>query len=93
MVKFLRAYRRGVKHTLENKEDALKAMRKYVKMDPAYGPAGYDEYRDSFPLNGVIAEKAIPMVIEQEYEAGRIKRKITVDELIDRSFINQVGKK
>jgi NitT/TauT family transport system substrate-binding protein len=92
-VKFLRAYQRGVKHTLENKEDALKAIRKYVKMDPAYAPAGYDEYRNSFPLNGSIAEKSIPVVIDQEFEGGRIKRKVSVDELIDRSFIKQLGGK
>ncbi|MGH7823606.1 MAG: ABC transporter substrate-binding protein [Candidatus Binatia bacterium] len=93
VVKFLRAYQRGVKHTLENRDDAIKALRKYVKMDPAYAPAGYDEYRDSFPLNGYIAEKTIPLVIDQEYETGRIKKKITLDELIDRSFINSLGKK
>lgn len=92
-VKFLRAYQRGVKHTLENKEDALKAIRKYVKMDPAYASAGYDEYRNSFPLNGSIAEKSIPVVIDQEFEGGRIKRKVSVDELIDRSFIKQLGVK
>ena len=92
-VKFLRAYQKGVKHTHENKEDALKAIRKYVKIDPAYAPAGYDQYRDSFPINGRLAEKAIPVVIEQEFEAGRIKKKITVDDLIDHSFINMLGGK
>jgi NitT/TauT family transport system substrate-binding protein len=91
--KFLRAYQRGVRHTLENKDDALSALRKYVKMDPAYAPAGYDEYRGSFPINGYIAEKTIPVVIDQEYEGGRIKRKVTLDELIDRSFINVIGGK
>lgn len=91
--KFLRAYQRGVKHTLENKEDAMRALRKYVKMDPAYVPAGYDQYRESFPMNGQIAEKAIPVVIDQEFEGGRIKRKIALDELIDRSFINSLGGK
>jgi hypothetical protein len=44
-------------------------------------------------LNGKIADKSIPVVIDQEFEAGRIKRKITLDELIDRSFINQLGGK
>ena len=91
--KFLRAYQRGVKHTLENKEDAMRALRKYVKMDPAYVPAGYDQYRESFPMNGQIAEKAIPVVIDQEFEGGRIKKKIALDELIDRSFINSLGGK
>ncbi|HEY3305994.1 MAG TPA: ABC transporter substrate-binding protein [Candidatus Binatia bacterium] len=93
VTKFLRAYQRGVRHTHQNKEDAVRAIRKYVRMDPAYAPAGYDEYRDSFPVNGKIAEKPIPVVIEQEFEAGRIKRKITVDEMIDKSFIQAVGGK
>jgi NitT/TauT family transport system substrate-binding protein len=91
--KFLRAYQRGVKYTLDNKGEAVKIIQKYVKMDPAYAPAGYDEYRDSFPLNGQIAEKVIPTVIEQELEAGRLKKKLTVEDMIDRSFISSMGKK
>ena len=62
-------------------------------MDPAYAPAGYDEYRDSFPVNGKIAEKPIPVVIDQEFEFGRIKRRITLDDMIDRSFIQTIGGK
>jgi len=90
--KFLRAYQRGVKYTIENKADAVKIMGKYVKLDPAYAPAGYDEYRDSFPLNGQIAEKIIPTVIEEEFQTGRIKKKVTVEDMVDRSFIKALGK-
>ena len=93
VIKFLRAYQRGVKHTWDNKDDSVRAMRKYVKIDPAYAPAGYDQYRTSFPMNGVIAEKTIPTVIDQEFENGRLKRRITVDEMIDRTFINMLGGK
>lgn len=93
VTKFLRAYQRGVKHTWDNKDDAVRAMRKYVKIDPAYAPAGYDEYRQSFPLNGQIAEKVIPVVIEEEFRTGRLKRKLTVDEMVDRSFIKLLGGK
>jgi len=93
VTKFLRAYQRGVKHTSDNRDDAVRIMKKYVKMDPAYAAAGYDEYRDSFPLNGAITEKTIPVVVEQEFEAGRLKRKIPVDELIDRSFMSMLGGK
>jgi NitT/TauT family transport system substrate-binding protein len=85
--KFLRAYQRGVKYTLDNKADAVRIMLKYVKLDPAYGPAGYDEYRDSFPLGGQIAEKIIPSVIEEEFLTGRIKKKVTLEDMVDRSFI------
>ncbi len=93
VVKFLRAYQRGVRYTRENKAEAVSIMKKYVKMDPAYAPAGYDEYRDSFPINGHIAEKAIPTVIDEEFRTGRIKKKLTVDDMVDRSFINLLGRK
>jgi NitT/TauT family transport system substrate-binding protein len=93
VTKFLRAYQRGVKYLRENKADSVRILQKYVKMDPAYAPAGYDEYRDSFPLNGQIAEKVIPLVIEQELESGRIKKKITVEDMIDRSFMSAMGAK
>jgi NitT/TauT family transport system substrate-binding protein len=90
--KFLRAYQRGVKHTIENKDDGVRAIRKYVKMDPAYAPAGFDEYRESFPLNGQIAEKVIAVVIDEEFRNGRLKRKITAEEMIDRSFMKALGR-
>jgi NitT/TauT family transport system substrate-binding protein len=93
VVKFLRAYQRGVKNTLDNKNDAVKIMLKYVKLDPAYAPAGYDQYRSTFPVNGVIAEKAIPTVIDQEFENGRLRRRITLEEMIDHTFITMLGGK
>src|SRR5881628_765037 len=92
VTKFIRAYQKGVKYTLDNKSDAVKIMGKYVKLDPAYAPAGYDEYRDSFPLNGQIAEKVIPAVIEEEFQTGRIKKKVTVEDMVDRSFIKALGR-
>jgi NitT/TauT family transport system substrate-binding protein len=91
--KFLRAFQKGVKYTRENKDDAVRILRKYVKMDPAYAPAGYDEYRDSFPINGQIVEKIIPLVIEQEIESGRIKKSITLEDMIDRAFMSMLGGK
>ena len=93
VVKFLRAYQKGVRYTRERKEEAVGVIRKYVKMDPAYAPAGYDQYRDSFPIDGKIAERGISVVVEQEFETGRIKKKITLDDMVDRSFINLVGGK
>jgi NitT/TauT family transport system substrate-binding protein len=93
VMKFLRAYQRGVRHTHENKQDAIAAIRKYVKMDPAMAPAGYDEYRESFPVNGEIAEKPVPSVIQEEFDAGRIKRKFALDDLIDRSFMKALSGK
>jgi ABC-type nitrate/sulfonate/bicarbonate transport system substrate-binding protein len=90
--KFIRAYQKGVRYTLDNKDEAVRIMTKYVKLDPVYAPAGYDEYRNSFPLNGQIAEKVIPAVIEEEFQAGRIKKKVTLEDMVDRSFIKSLGK-
>jgi NitT/TauT family transport system substrate-binding protein len=93
VTKFLRAYQKGIRYMRDNKAEAIKIMNKYVKMDPTYSPAGYDEYRDSFPINGQIAEKAIPLVIDEEFRTGRIKKKLTVEDMVDRSFITALGGK
>ena len=92
-VRFLRAYQRGVKHTRENRDDGIKALRKYVGLDAAEAAAGYDEYRDSFPLDGRILDAGISATVEQEIESGRLKGKISLSEMIDNSFINSMGKR
>jgi NitT/TauT family transport system substrate-binding protein len=92
VTKFLRAYQRGVRHTRENRDDAIAALRKYVKIEPADAPAGYAEYRESFPVDGRISERGVSIVADQEFEQGRAKRKITVDDMIDRTFLKALGK-
>jgi len=92
-IKFLRAYQRGVRHTRDNRDDGIKALRKYVQLDAAEAAAGYDEYRDSFPLDGRILDRGIALTVEQELETGRLKRKIPVSEMVDPTFINLLGKK
>ena len=91
-VKFLRAFQRGIRHTRENREDGIRTLRKYVGLDAAEAAAGYDEYRDSFPLDGRILDAGITATVEQEIETGRLKTKITVSDMIDLSFINAIGK-
>ena len=90
--KFLRAYQRGVRHTRKNRDDGIRALRKYVGLDAAEASAGYDEYRDSFPLDGHILDAGIVATVEQEMETGRLKARISANEMIDYSFINAVGK-
>ena len=91
--RFLRAYQRGVKHTREQRDDGIRALRKYVGLDAKEAAAGYDEYRESFPLDGRILDVGITATIEQEIETGRLKGKISLNEMIDQSFINSMGKK
>jgi len=55
-------------------------------------PAGYDEYRDPFPMDGRILDAGITATVEQGDQTGRMKGKISASELIDGSFINLLGK-
>ena len=91
--KFLRAYQRGVRYTRENRDDGIRTLRKYVGLNAAEAAAGYDEYRESFPLDGRILEAGIVATVEQETETGRLKGKIPLSEMIDNSFINSLGKR
>lgn len=91
--KFLRAYQRGVRYTRENRDDGIHTLRKYVGLNAAEAAAGYDEYRESFPLDGRILDAGIVATVEQELETGRLKGKIPLSEMIDNSFINSLGKR
>lgn len=91
-VKFLRAFQRGVRHTRENRDDGIRTLRKYVGLDAAEAAAGYDEYRESFPMDGRILDAGIVATIEQEIETGRLKGKLSAAEMIDNSFINLMAK-
>ena len=91
--KFLRAYQRGIRYTRENRHDGIRTLEKYVGLNAAEAAAGYDEYRESFPLDGRILDAGIVATIEQEIETGRLKGKIPVSEMIDNSFINSLGKR
>jgi ABC-type nitrate/sulfonate/bicarbonate transport system substrate-binding protein len=92
-IKFLRAYQRGVRYTRENRNDGIRTLGKYVGLNAAEAAAGYDEYRESFPLDGRILDAGIVATIEQEIETGRLKNKIPVGEMIENSFINSLGKR
>jgi NitT/TauT family transport system substrate-binding protein len=91
--KFLRAYQRGVRYTRENRDDGIRTLGKYVGLNAAEAAAGYDEYRESFPLDGRILDAGIVATVEQEIETGRLKGKIPLSEMIDNSFINSLGKR
>ena len=91
--RFLRAFQRGVKHTRENRDDGIRTLRKYVGLNAAEAAAGYDEYRSSFPMDGRILDAGITATVEQEIETGRLKGKISLNDMIDSSFINSLGKK
>lgn len=91
--RFLRAFQRGVKHTRKNRDDGIRTLRKYVGLDAAEAAAGYDEYRDSFPLDGRILDAGITATIEQESESGRLRGKVSLNDMIDFSYINSLGKK
>lgn len=54
-VRFTRAYQKGTRFTRDNRDEAIRVLRKYVKIEPAMTPPGYDLYRDSFPTDGKIA--------------------------------------
>ena len=44
-------------------------------------------------VDGRILDVGITATIEQEIETGRLKEKIPLNEMIDHSFINSMGKK
>lgn len=84
--RFLRAYQKGARLTRENR------VKPSDHTQMGENGSGHCAFRlpplsDSLPIDGKISEKGIAIVVDQEFEQPRIKRKITVDEMVDRSFM------
>jgi NitT/TauT family transport system substrate-binding protein len=90
---FLKAYRRGVATAKKTPEVTIAAMQKALRFDHAVAREGYTSYVHSLPDDGAIAEKGFELSVDQMAEAGTIKRKLAMSELIDYRYIREAQRK
>ena len=90
---FLRAYRRGVAASKKNPDEAIAALQKSLRFDRAVATEGYHAYVSSLPDDGRIAEKGLELTVDQMFESGTVKKKFSMNELIDYRYIREAQKK
>ncbi|HEX2387367.1 MAG TPA: ABC transporter substrate-binding protein [Candidatus Binatia bacterium] len=90
---FLRAYRRGIATSKKNPEVAIAAMQKAMRFDQPTARDGYNAYVASLPDDGRVGEKGFELLVDQMFDEGTIKRRLTMTDLIDYRYIHEAQKK
>ncbi|HEY6200181.1 MAG TPA: ABC transporter substrate-binding protein [Candidatus Binatia bacterium] len=90
---FMRAYRRGVATSKKDPEFTITAMQKAMRFDQPTARDGYKAYVASLPDDGRVGEKGFQLLVDQMFEEGTIKRRLTMTDLIDYRYIHEAQKK
>jgi ABC-type nitrate/sulfonate/bicarbonate transport system substrate-binding protein len=90
---YLKAYRQGVATSKKNPDAAIAGLQKALRFDPQVAKEGYHAYVSSLPDDGRIAEKGLELTVDQMFESGTLKRKFSMNELIDYRYIREAQKK
>ena len=90
---YLKAYKQGVATSKKNPDAAIAGLEKALRFDPQLAKEGYHAYVSSLPDDGRIAEKGLELTVDQMFESGTIKKKFSMNELIDYRYIREAQKK
>jgi NitT/TauT family transport system substrate-binding protein len=83
---FLEAYLQGLVRLKADRQAGIQALRKGLRFDEKTAAEGYDVYVKSFPNDGHVAEKGMELLLEQMFDSGRLKRKLSLADVIDYRF-------
>jgi NitT/TauT family transport system substrate-binding protein len=92
VIRYLRAHTRGIQELRANPATGIDILRRQLKYDQDVAEAGYKEYARVFAEDGRLTIKGFEFLLEQEEKAGN-KIGLKVADLIDPSFVEQLGKK
>jgi NitT/TauT family transport system substrate-binding protein len=90
---YLKAYRQGVATSKKSPDAAISGLQKALRFDPQVAKEGYHAYVSSLPDDGRIAEKGLELTVDQMFESGNLKKKFSMNELIDYRYIREAQKK
>jgi NitT/TauT family transport system substrate-binding protein len=90
---FMRAYRRGVATSKKDPEFTITTMQKAMRFDQPTARDGYKAYVASLPDDGRVGEKGFQLLVDQMFDEGTIKRRLTMTDLIDYRYIHEAQKK
>jgi NitT/TauT family transport system substrate-binding protein len=88
--------RRAIKATIranrfirENREEAVRTLVDWGKVEPDYAYASYDALRNLFNADGGVPEDGLKLVIEQARRNAKVTRDVTLAEVVDLRFLQE----
>src|SRR5882724_3577244 len=88
--------RRSIKATIranrfirENREEAVRILVDWGKVERDYAYASYDALRNLFNADGAVPEDGLKLVIEQARRNAKVIREIIPNEVVDLTFLHE----
>jgi NitT/TauT family transport system substrate-binding protein len=73
----------------DNRDEAVRALIAWGKVEPEFAYASYDALRNLFNADGAVPEDGLKLVIEQARRSAKVTREVTPGEVVDLSFLRQ----
>jgi ABC-type nitrate/sulfonate/bicarbonate transport system substrate-binding protein len=89
VVRFLRAYRKGLAYATANPTEAVAMVAKTLKYEPVIAEAGWKEFAPTMPADGRLPMKGIEYLIQEERETTKEPFTVTAPDMVDTSFVDQ----
>ena len=92
-MKYIRAHQRGVRDVKGNPELGIGILMQKLRYPRHVAEAGYKEYVKSFPDDGRLAIEGFQFLLDNEKKVGELEAHWTVDDMVDRSYVDLFGQK
>jgi ABC-type nitrate/sulfonate/bicarbonate transport system substrate-binding protein len=90
--RMIRALLRTQSFMRENKNDSVKIIAEWLKLEPAAAAASYDLYVRGLTPDGLVGEKTLQFDIERARESLKIKEEVPLSRVVDFGILNEVLK-
>lgn len=85
----IRATIRANRFIRDNRDEAVRTLIGWGKVEQEFAYASYDALRNLFNADGGVPEDGLRLVIEQARRSAKITREVTAAEVVDLSFLRE----
>jgi NitT/TauT family transport system substrate-binding protein len=73
----------------DNRDDAVRALIAWGKVEPEFAYASYDALRNLFNADGAVPEDGLMLVIDQARRSAKVTREVAPGEVVDLRFLRE----
>jgi NitT/TauT family transport system substrate-binding protein len=85
----IRATIRANRHIRDNRDDAVRALMDWGKVEREYAYASYDALRNLFNADGAVPDDGLKLVIDQARRSAKAAREVAPSEVADLNFLHE----
>ena len=93
-LRFLRAFHNALKWLHDNRSEALELLPRITTLPKQYVQAAWETYTKAvWPRDGKVNPKGLQLVIDLMAEDGLLKKSVRPEDVIDHSYLQEIGAK